>query len=177
MQKAISISLVALLLLNVMGYYGFFIGLKYKNAVRVTSQIEARDYLESETVTIKIPLSVPYYGDTEFERVDGEIEHEGQFYRLVKQKLAKDTLHVVCIRDTRAKHIHEVLADYVNTFTDQSSDRSGAKSIQSFIKDYFPSTFALREAANGWTVSLSYCDPEIELSDPFRTFPSPPPRV
>ena len=177
MRKAISICLVVLLLLNVMGYYGLFLGLKYKNSVQVTTRIEARDYLDSETVTIKIPLSVPYYGDTDFERVDGEIEHEGQFYRLVKQRLQKDTLEVVCIRDTSAEHIHEVLTDYVNTFTDQATDRSGAKSIQSFIKDYFASTFSLREAANGWSVSLSYLDPVVGLSDPFRTFPSPPPRA
>jgi hypothetical protein len=176
MKKTVSICLVALLLLNVMGYYGLFVGLKYKNALRVTSRIEADDYSESETITIKIPLAVPYYGDTDFERVDGEIEHQGQFYRLVKQKLEKDTLHVVCIRDTRAERIHEALTDYVNTFTDQSADRSNAKTIQSFIKDYFPSAFSLDVAAMGWT-ELLYCrNVDFAFSDAVEDPSSPPPR-
>lgn len=176
MKKAISIGLVVLLLLNVLGYYGLFIGLKYKNTLRVTSLLDAEDYEESETVTIKIPLSIPYYGDTDFERVDGEIEHQGQFYRLVKQKLQKDTLYVVCIRDTRAKRIHEALADYVSTFADQTSDHSNAKVIQSFIKDYCASTFALLEDASGWSEKLSVKGFNDSSSQIFRSFPYPPPR-
>lgn len=177
MKKAVSVFLAVLLLLNVMGYYGLFLGLKYKNTLRVTSRIEADDYAESETVTIKIPLSVPYFGDTDFERVDGEIEHEGQFYRLVKQKLQKDTLHVVCIRDVRAKHIHEALTDYVNTFTDQSADRSNTKTIQSFIKDYFASTFCLHADASGWNEPLRFATMDVTLPEVFSSHPAPPPKV
>jgi len=177
MKKAISISLVVLLLLNVLGYYGLFIGLKYKNTLRVTSRIEAEDYLESETVTIAIPLSIPYYGDTEYERVDGEIQHEGQFYRLVKQKLQKDTLYVVCIRDTRAERIHEALTDYVRTFADQTSDHSNTKIIQSRIKDYCPSSFSLVADAAGWIKELSRNDFNPSLSETFPSFPSPPPKA
>lgn len=177
MKKIVSVFLVALFLLNVMGYYGLFLGLEYKNSMRVTDRINGDVYDESETITLKIPLVVPYYGDTEFERVDGEIEHEGEFYRLVKQKLEKDTLHVVCIRDTRAKHIHKALADYVSTFADQSADRSAAKTIPSFIKDYFPSSFCLLEAAYGWGALVTYYAPEAELSEGMTTDFFPPPKA
>lgn len=175
MKKVVSIFLVVLLLLNVMGYYGLFLGLKYKNTLQVTQRLNADNYHESETITIKIPLTVPYYGDTDFQRVDGEIEYEGQFYRLVKQKLAKDTLHIVCIRDTRAESIHEALTDYVKTFADQSADRSNTKTIQSLIKDYVPASFSLDPSSTGWTSTLHYACLKDFSSDPYIAFSSPPP--
>lgn len=176
MKKVVSISLMVLLLLNVMGYYGLFLGLRYKNTVRITHRIEAKDYSASETITIKIPLAIPYYGDTEFERVDGEIEHQGQFYRLVKQKLEKDTLHIVCIRDAQAKNIHEALSDYVSTFADQSADRSSTRSIQSFIKDYFSPGFSLDVLASGWSTVVRHPDVASTAIETIRKSPSPPPK-
>ncbi len=164
-------------MLNVMGYYGLFVGLKYKNTVRVTHLINSEDYSQSETITLKIPLSVPYFGDTEFERVDGEIEHQGQYYRLVKQKLEKDTLHVVCIRDTRADVIHEAIADYVDTFATQSTDRSNSKSIQSFIKDYCASTFGLDTDAAGWAAEQPFTSFSIAVVEAVKKSPSPPPKI
>lgn len=164
-------------MLNVMGYYGLFLGLKYKNTIRVTNRIDSEDYSQSETITLKIPLSVPYFGDTEFERVDGEIAHEGQYYRLVKQKLEKDTLYVVCIRDTRADVIHEAIADYVDTFTTQSADRSNSKTIQSFIKDYCASTFGLDADAEGWTIDQSSTPFSVAVKEAIRKAPAPPPKI
>ena len=177
MKKIASIFLVVLLLLNVMGYYGLFMGLKYKNTQQVTQRIDADNYHESETVTIKIPLSIPYYGNTEFERTDGEIEYEGQFYRLVKQKLERDTLYVVCIKDETAKHIQEAMTEFVKTFADQPSDRSNTKTIQSFIKDYMPATFSLHAAASGWNILLQFRKIDDSISNPYIPFATPPPKV
>ena len=36
-----------------------------------------------------------------YERVNGEFEHNGEFFKLVKQKLENDTLNIVCIKDHR----------------------------------------------------------------------------
>lgn len=177
MKKVVSIFLVVLLLLNVMGYYGLFLGLKYKNSVQVTQRLNADDYQDSETITLKVPLAIPYYGDTEFERVDGEIEHNGEFYRLVKQKLEKDTLYIVCIKDVKSKHIQEALTEYVKTFTDHSADRSHTKTIQSFIKDYVPTSFNLDSSATGWNLTILH--PFIlkdSFSNPYFSIPSPPPK-
>lgn len=177
MKKVLSMCMMVLLLLNVMGYYGIFVGLKYSNTRKVTQRINAEDYEQSETITIKIPLSIPYYGDTDFERVDGEIEHEGQFYRLVKQKLQKDTLHIVCIRDTRAQHIHEALSDYVNTFADQSADRTGTGATYSFIKDYVAASFGLHVVATGWASELGFAHTADIMPDALRKSTSPPPET
>ncbi len=176
MKKAVSVFLVVLLLLNVMGYYGFFLGLKYKNSLQVTERLNADDYTESETITIKVPLAIPYFGDTEFERVDGEIEHNGEFYRLVKQKLEKDTLHIVCMKDIKSKHIQEALTEYVKTFADQSADRSHTKTIQSFIKDYVSTSFNLESSSAGWKLKIAYPQGGHSFSNPYFTILSPPPK-
>jgi len=160
-----------------MGYYGIFVGMKYSNTRKVTQRINADDFEKSETITIKIPLSIPYYGDTDFERVDGEIEHEGQFYRLVKQKLQKDTLYIVCIRDTRAEHIHEALSDYVKTFADQSADRSGTGTTHSFIKDYVAASFSRHVGAAGWSSALDFALAADLIPDAMMKSSSPPPEI
>lgn len=176
MKRTVSIFLVALLLLNVMGYYGLFMGLKYKHAVQAIERINADDFDESEALTIRIPLSIPYAPDTDFERVDGAFEHEGQYYRMVKQKLEKDTLHIVCILDTKAGHIQTALQEYVKTFADQSADRSGAKTIPTFIKDYCPSSFTFLGVAGGWVEVLKYSSGDAALLNPIISISSPPPK-
>lgn len=177
MKKVIAIVLVSLLMLNVVGYYGLFMGLKYKHSLLVTKKLNSREYSEDETITIKIPLSVPYYGDTDFERVDGEIEHQGQLYRLVKQKLQRDTLHIVCIRDTDAENIHQALADYVKTFTDKSDDHTGSSTVLSLIKDYCRSTFSIYQAAAEWSSLLRFKIVVLTIPDSILSLHYAPPEA
>lgn len=174
MKKAVSIVLVVLLMLNVMGYYGLFVGLKYRNNLKMTQRLDVDAYSELETITIKIPLAIPYYGDTEYQRVEGEIEHEGQFYRLVKQKMQSDTLHLVCIRDTNAERIHEALSEYVRSFADQSAD---FKTIPSLIREYFASTFALKHASSGWAMKLCFGNTTLPVVAGSHSAPAPPPEA
>lgn len=177
MKKAVSIFLTAILLLNVMGYYGLFLGLKYENSLDITQRLDADDYTRDETITLKIPLNIPYYGDTDFERVDGEIEHEGEFYRLVKQKFERDTLYIVCMKDIKSKQIKKALNKYVKTFTDQSADHSGAKTIPSFIKDYITTSFNLNASAAGWCLTLVYYTDEVKSFTLYFSNYSPPPEA
>ena len=99
-------------------------------------------------------MTLPYHLDSEYERVDGEIEHDGEFYRLVKQKLEKDTLYIVCIKDHDSKRIKQALADYVKTFTDKPVDaKHQGKFSASFIKDFLPTSIEITPASAGW----NYC--------------------
>jgi hypothetical protein len=135
-----------------MGYYGVFVGLQYKNDKDMIQKLDAENYSESETVTIKIPISIPYAADSRsFERVDGKFEHRGEFYRLVKQKLSKDTLYIVCVKDRENKIIDEAMTSFVKTFTDTPVDNhTNSKIVISFIKDYIPHTFTVRHLSFGW---------------------------
>lgn len=177
MKNIISICLVTLLLLNVMGYYGVFLGMRYRNTQEFIQRLDAETYNTSETLTLKIPVSIPYYGETEFVRVDGEIEHEGQFYRLVKQKYERDTLHIVCIRDVKRQHIQNALKDYVETFASHTSDPQQGNKMPTFIKDYVSVTFNLCASAGGWCLVLSRPGAEEFNDDPYSPSPAPPPKA
>jgi hypothetical protein len=162
LKKVFSLALIFVLLLNILGYYGVFLGLEYRNNIAMTTLFDRGGYDESNTVTIRLPLSLPYMTDnTEFERVDGLFEHEGEFYRLVKQKYSNDTLTVVCIKDVENKRIQKALSQYVKTFTDKTSDQQhSAKFSISFIKDYYFTPFSLKSVSDGWQSDViinSYC--------------------
>ncbi len=114
-------------------------------------KLDQADYNESDMVTIKIPIAVPYaIGSQDFERVDGLFEHNGEFYRLVKQRLFEDTLHVVCVKDHELAYINQAWEDYVKTFTDNHSDKPASKITYTFIKDYLPRPFFLIHGSYGW---------------------------
>ncbi|MEO5978683.1 MAG: hypothetical protein ABIS36_16330 [Chryseolinea sp.] len=156
MKKLSAILLLTMLLMNIMGYYIVFMGMQHNNDVSVAKRLDLEQYDESQTVLIKLPIAVPYLSDNqEFQRVDGLFEHNGEFYRLVKQKYTQDTLVVVCVKDNENKRIHEALTDYVKTFTDKTSDhQSQGKLSVSFIKDYITQTFEIKSATNGWHTAI-----------------------
>ena len=116
----------------------------------MTARFDADQYDESQAITIKIPMSIPYLADdTEFKRVDGTYQYKGEFYRLIKQRYAQEMLTVICIKDTEKKRISQAITDYVMTFGDSGEDQDNALTI-SFIKDYIPQTFAIITTSNGW---------------------------
>ena len=157
MKKIFSIAFTALLLLNVMGYYGVFLGLQYKNNKDMLHRLDRNDYRDSEAITIKIPISIPYASDVdEFQRVDGIFEYEGEFYRLVKQKLFQDTLHVVCVKDFQNKRIDDAITSFVKTFTDQPVDQqSNGKIVVGFMKDFISQTFTVQQRSTGWEADVT----------------------
>ena len=152
MKKPIAISLAFLILFNTLGFYGLLVGLGFRISHDLIQRLDNNQYQPEETISLKVPLSVPYYmDDEEFQRVDGEIEHQGEFYRLVKQKIVQDTLYIVCIKDSKSKQIRQALTDYVKTFTDKPVDsKHQTKTIVTFIKDYIASSFSISHESAGW---------------------------
>lgn len=169
MKKIVSIFLIALLLFNALGYYGLFMGITYQNKQSLIHRFDGNTYNEAEAVTIKIPVSIPYVADSkDYERVDGEFEHEGEFYHLVKQRLSEDTLYVVCIKDNTSKRIHKALEDYVKTFTDKPVDTgSTAKIMTTFMKEYVSGSFEIKEFASGWSQSVAQPARTVVFIDSF----------
>ncbi len=143
------------------------------------SQFDADTYNAAEVETFKIPITMPYpLQDNGFERIDGVFEHNGEFYRLIKQRFYQDTLHVICIRDVQQKHIHEALSDYVKTFTDKPvNSKSGSKSKIDFIKVYLAPKHSSSHLTAGWTYTLSFTQTKTGLQPVFLSIPSPPPEA
>lgn len=156
LKKLAAILFTTLLLLNVAGYYGLFLGLKYKHKTEMIKKLDAGEYSNLEPIIIKLPLSIPYASDSrDFERVDGEFEYQGEFYRLVKQRLSQDTLFLVCVKDHKRKQLDLAVTHYVKTFSDTTSDEhSGSRSLSTFSKDYLNHTFAITKLSFGWECDL-----------------------
>jgi hypothetical protein len=172
MRKGVAITMLIVFLLNVLGYYGVFVGLRLRNVQELVQKLDDNRYEASETSTFKIPVTIPYYTDSdEFERVDGEFEHNGDIYRLVKQRLYQDTLHIVCIKDQESKNINQVLTDYVKTFTDKTENaKQGSKTVQfSLIKDYISFSITIGNDSFGWESTMDYSRSANNLIPTFAT--------
>ncbi len=171
--------MLVLFLLNVLGYYGVFMGLQFVNQKEMQALFDDHNFLPEEEITIKVPITIPYATDSrEFTRVDGEFEHEGEVYRMVKQRYISDTLHIVCVKDNTSKEIKQALTDYVKTFTDKpSSEKGSTKTLQNFIKDYISCSTILQSGENGWNNILNYHTYTSVYESLAIQLNSPPPKV
>ncbi|HYG18755.1 MAG TPA: hypothetical protein VD816_07495 [Ohtaekwangia sp.] len=178
MRKTTSFALILILLFNVAGYYGIFLGFHYTHTNRLVQRLDNAAYDTSQTITIKIPIAIPYAAGTgEFERVDGAFEQNGESYRLVKQKLQHDTLYMVCIKDKGTNRIRQALADYVKTFTDKPVNaKHGGKVMTGFIKDFLLTSVHITAASPGWNYSLTAVDFNIPVDSRSIAVYSPPPQ-
>jgi hypothetical protein len=107
------------------------------------TRLEQNSYSENELVVLTIPLSMPYpIGGNEYEAVDGEFVHDGQYYKLVKQKFENDTLFIVCIQDNAAAKISKGLADYSKVANNLPvSSKQAMNFLAKLYKDYRSSEF------------------------------------
>lgn len=159
MKRGVASILLVIFVLNVFGYYGVFMGVRFQAAQKVRNGFDIDNYQRAAEVTIAVPLSVPYAssGMEEYQRVDGEFNYQGDVFRLVKQKLSKDTLYIVCIKDSQTNKIDKALEDYVKTFTDSpSGEKSQSKSAPAISKDYFSSLIEIESTQSGWEHSIQW---------------------
>jgi len=149
--------LILLILLNVLGYYGLFMGLDYQNNRVMQRRLDAGTYDGADEITLKIPLAIPYLSDAaDFERVDGKFEHQGQVYRKVRQRYSQDTLTVVCVKDHTGTQLKHALTTYVKTFSDKPADsRHTSKTSLTLIKENLIRPVGLGHYTTGWHYSLS----------------------
>ncbi|HEY0741634.1 MAG TPA: hypothetical protein VGD40_09230 [Chryseosolibacter sp.] len=154
MKRSISIILVTLVLMNVMGYYGLLVGLQYRHTQNMLTRIESGTFSELETRSLKIPLP-GNAGSEKYERVDGEFEQNGQVFRLVKQRLYKDTFHIVFIKDEMGTLIKHALADYAKSFSEKSQDDDQQLIILPvFIREYISRAYDLVPTGSGLVMDI-----------------------
>jgi hypothetical protein len=177
-KRVFALFMMLLFLLNVLGYYGVLVGLQFKNKQNLQAQFDSDVYERQHEVTIKVPLTVPYATDSkEYTRVDGEFEHKGEVYRMVKQKLQSDTLYIVCVKDETSKDIRQALAEYVKSFTDKpASEKSQSKTLQNLIKDYIATSTVLQSSHTGWSYTFELSTLQNTYNSLTISHNSPPPR-
>ncbi|MBX2901481.1 MAG: hypothetical protein KF775_17655 [Cyclobacteriaceae bacterium] len=179
MKKLFALLMLCLFLLNVLGYYGVLVGLQAKNTKSLIARFDNDDYSRQHEITIKVPITVPYASDSrEYTRVDGEFEHQGEIFRMVKQKLQQDTLFIVCVKDNTSKGLKQVLTDYVASFTDKpATEKSQTQLLQNFIKDFIATTTQLQSNTTGWNSELPQSVRVPMYQSIGLTLSNPPPQV
>lgn len=178
MKRGFTIFLLALFLLNVLGYYGIFLGLEFRNKKEMKALFDDEDSVIQQEITVKVPITVPYASDSrEFTRVDGEFEYVGETYRLVKQRVISDTLYIVCVKDDQSKSIKQALADYVKTFTDKPvNEKSNSNTVPNFIKDFISCSTSIQSNAHGWNNSIAFNEYLEQVESISIQLNAPPPR-
>jgi hypothetical protein len=177
LKKAFSITLLALFIFQFIGYYFVYMGLRYQAKSEMVTRLDSRDYSTDETITLKIPFALPYWMDSKnYERVNGEFEYQGDFYKLVEQKLEKDTLYVVCIKDASEKRLFNAMSDYVKLSNDlPSSSQQALKLLGSLMKDFVKSVQIEMTLSQGWSQECSFAEPFFNLITLASPVSSPPP--
>ena len=163
-------------LFNVGGYYFGYLVLRFRAQVELTKHLDKGDYSESQSITVKIPLSVPYYSDGKgYERVNGGFEHRGEFFKLVKQKLENDTLYVVCIRDVKEKSLFGIMTNFARLYNDLPLTQKTLKLMSSMMKEYMSVHPVTAQAQSGWSPIVHFTSLPFELLHTDSIVFSPPP--
>jgi hypothetical protein len=156
LKRIFSSVFIGLILLNVMGYYGVFLGLQYHHTRVLIRQFDAGAYDQTDALTVKIPFKTDSHLSSEvYERVDGDFERNGEVYRLIKQRHYRDTFHIVYIKDKTGTALQQALVDYVKTFAEAPADDGHeTTALPLFIKEYIIRNFAVQAATAGWEQSI-----------------------
>jgi hypothetical protein len=176
LKKLFSIGLLMIFLFNVGGYYLVFWGLGVHNDKVTWNRLEAGKYSEDETTLLKIPMAMPYPVYNEgYQPFQDEFEHQGNFYKGIKQKLQGDTLYIVCIKDTSKKRLVGTMNKYAKDSNDLPTQEK--KQTLSKLLSEYESFYSIEIIHNdGWCRVAKYTLSSLEVINPDLPILSPPPR-
>ncbi|HEY3405113.1 MAG TPA: hypothetical protein VGK59_17110 [Ohtaekwangia sp.] len=140
MKRLLAIFFLSVFLFNIGGYYLAFWSIRFHAKKELLSRLDAEQYNADELTVLAIPLSLPYpVQQSEYERVDGDFEYQGEFYKLVKQRIENDTLFVVCIKDNQEKKIEVTWSAYAKVANDLPTQSKQTLSLLAKLaKGYSP---------------------------------------
>lgn len=169
-----------LLMLNALGYYPVYLAMQWKAQTEMKARLDAHVFEEDELFTIKIPIRLPYWTETRHapERIDGQIEFNGDFYKLYKQEVIADTLVVLAVKDHTEKALFSALTEWVKiTVTGlPGTSEKAAGQVSHLIKDYFASQHRTYLYLYEWvSARVPLPDPSFLFSSACPQVPSPPP--
>jgi hypothetical protein len=104
---------------NLSGYFLFYQYFIHQSDQKIIDRLDAEEYDESELMEVKIPLHLPYMtSQVYYERVDGELQHQGVYYNYVKRKVSNDTLYLLCVPNSAKTSLYKDLTDYAQKVND-----------------------------------------------------------
>jgi hypothetical protein len=178
LKRIASILILFVFLFNVGGYFFVFWGIIRNADQLLTQRLDEGLYSSEEIIELKIPVTLPYpIQEQDFKRVNGKFEHKGEFYKLVKHKLANDTVYIVCIRDHQQKRIVKTMTDYVKLANElPSSSKNTTNFVGKFLKDYESGISIEIAHQSGWMMKIAGTQLFFELLPGKSRISSPPPK-
>ena len=178
MKKLFAILLLIVFLFNVGGYYVVFVALRFHANEQLRARLDANEYSTDELIELRLPVTLPYpIQKQDFQRVDGKFEHQGQFYKMVKQKLENDVLIIICIKDKAEKNLDKTMKDFSKMANDLPSSSKKAENILSkLLKDFESSETENTQVPKGWSRSIAFGFQSYATIDQCYKIASPPPR-
>jgi len=178
-KRAFSIFFLALFLFNVGGYYFLYWGLQTSAKKDLLHRLDADNYASEDLIVISLPMAMPYpLQQKGYERVDGEFEYQGEYYRLVKQRLENDTLFMVCIKDHQKQKLVRVLNEYSNYANNLPASADHTLDMFSkLFKDYTGNSALPISTGSGWTAPIPFGEKLSAFFDLEQPVNSPPPRA
>lgn len=129
-----------LLLYNAVGYY-FVFKYQHQKAEEEFQMLLSSATISDEDLTL-IKLPIDEYASKEFDgfdRVEGDFEHGGKFYEVVKQRLENDTIYIYCLNNEKEEELYKRLTDHINTHIvdgKTSKNKKSDKPTNNLIKEY-----------------------------------------
>lgn len=182
MKRVLAILFLVVFLFNVGGYYVLFWGLHINAKTRLNARLDSDDYSELETYEFRIPLNIPYPLQSRgFDRAYGAFEFNGEFYELVKQKLERDTLVIVCVKNHQKEKLTAAFEKYarVSNDVDNSARQAGNDLLGKLVKDFSPPSLAEVIQTDGWSRTVQHggiVEAVIKMADEVIS-PPPIPRL
>jgi hypothetical protein len=125
----------------------------------LTSKLDKKDYKESELISIKTSLHLPYYTSSpEYERVYGSVNVNGVDYEYVKRRVYNDTLELLCIPNDAKTKLLSVKNDIAKMSVDGQPSQSNKKPV-TVLKINLPDFFqqlSISSTRNDAALETSY---------------------
>lgn len=138
MRQASALFLLFVFGLYHLGYYGFYLIANYQsdnywNGVTLQAELDEEVLLHAV-----IPLAIPYQqNQTEYQPANGKVEIDGRYYRVVRQKYANDTLHVIYTADALRQGIERSIDKWIaSILPTPASDTDGMHMWKSLVKGF-----------------------------------------
>lgn len=157
-----------------------YLAMQWKAQTEMKARLDKHLFKEHELFTIKIPIRLPYWTEIRSapERIDGQIEFNGEFYELYKQEVIADTLVVLAVKDQNEKALFSALTEWVKiTITGlPGTSEKAASQVSHLTKEYFALQHRTRFYLYDWVAERAILpDAAFALLSPYRRVPSPPP--
>lgn len=180
MKRLLSILFAAILLFSLCGY-GVVIGLLQRDADQaITSVINEETYGQDNLVSLKVPVSLPYYTNSEqFQHISGEISIDGNLYRYVKRRIYQDSIEYLCLRDPESTRLQGARDQFFQLAYNLEAFKNGKAKQQHTIKplmlEYCPQPDDMDNRISPPSGILAKCFKSSLGAVPFSALPGQPP--